>query len=188
MDAESRRWIFDTGKYTRISFINQNKSKSTLQLINNQTDFTPTKTTIAGIPTHYAKNEIFTQFYEGNGIKATLIATSYGKEYGNNFSYSVNTTSFHINIAKKELNRIVNNGTYFSLNDGKNTKLSSFVNFQKDFFSYGVNYPEVLVFELNDGLIDDKTIVKMVFAPEIGLIYYKTKAGEENWRIENGLL
>jgi hypothetical protein len=188
MDAESRRWIFDTGKYTKITFINQNKSKLTLPLTLNKTDFTPTRTTVAGIPTHSAKNEVFSQFFEGNGGRVTLIATAYGREFGNIFSYAVKNTTFRINIFKKELIGVENNNQYFSSNDGSDTKLKSTFNFQKDYNSNGVNYPEVLVFELKDGVIDDKDVFKAVYAPNIGLIYYKTKGGEENWRIVDGLL
>jgi hypothetical protein len=185
MDPDSRRWIFDTGIYTKISFVNQKQDKITLPLTINKTDFSPSRTTVAGIPTESTKNENFTQFFESKGIRVTLIATAYGKEFGNIFSYSVNGTTFRINIAKKELSGVENNNQYFSSNDGSNTKLKSTFSFQKEYISNGITYPEVLVFELKDGIIDDKAVVKMVYAPLTGLIYYKTKEGEENWRIDN---
>jgi hypothetical protein len=182
MDATARRWIFDTGKYTNLEFTDNNKSVFNLKLNNNKTDFTPTKSSFAGIPTKYSKNEQFTQFYESNGIRVGLIATAYNKEFGNIFSYSVNNTTFMLNIAKNEFLRIDDNNQYFSINDGKTSKLNSTFSFQKEYELKGINYPEVLIFELKDGILTDKSVIKTIYAPQIGLIYYKNNEGTENWR------
>jgi hypothetical protein len=42
--------------------------------------------------------------------------------------------------------------------------------------------PQVLIFELNDGIIEENDIKLLTMAPRLGLIYFKTKNGIEYWR------
>ena len=183
LNPEAKKWKIE--KFVNMNFTNKAGDKINFTLYENREDFTPSKTTIAGIPTNISKYEQISQVYSANGFRFTLILTGYNQPLGNLLSIGLNKFNFTYQLYKFEIFRLDNNNQYFSdpNNSGGSTSfIRSTVKFENDYKLKDRVFSNVLIFDLKDGKIDGTDINQLIMAPNIGIIYFKTKDGVEYTR------
>lgn len=181
----TRNWKVNTEKYNDLSFVNSKNEKLVLLLSYVREEFSPSKTTVAGIPTKIDKYEQLTQMYNGEGRSFGLIMNSFNLPLGNLVNVHLDKINFSLKISSLELFNVSNNNAYFTnpnYSGGGGTKIKSTVKYEYNFKIKNETIPQVLIFELNDGTIEDNDIKLMAMAPQLGLVYFKTKDGIEFWR------
>jgi hypothetical protein len=182
----TRNWKVDIKKYEKMSFESTTKENIMLDLTNNITDFSPSKTIVAGIPTKIVKYEQITQTFNGLGNSFRIILSGFNEPLGNMLSVQLNNIGFSLKFSNFELFNVSNNNQYFTNpnnSGGVSNKIQSIVKFESDFKVNEKKFPQVLVFELKDGKIEDLEVTKIILAPQVGLVYFKTQSGDEYCRV-----
>ncbi len=186
MLPNTRNWKVDIKKYEKMSFESTTKENIMLDLTNNITDFSPSKTIVAGIPTKIVKYEQITQTFNGLGNSFRIILSGFNEPLGNMLSVQLNNIGFSLKFSNFELFNVSNNNQYFTNpnnSGGVSNKIQSIVKFESDFKVNEKKFPQVLVFELKDGKIEDLEVTKIILAPQVGLVYFKTQSGDEYCRV-----
>ncbi|MBP6619400.1 MAG: hypothetical protein KAX81_03350 [Leadbetterella sp.] len=181
----TRNWKVDAEKYNELRFVNSKNEKLVLALNYEREEFSPSKTTVAGIPTKIDKYEQLTQMYNGEGRSFSLIMNSFNLPLGNLVNVHLDKINFSLKISSLELFNVSNNNDYFTnpnYSGGGGKKIQSTVKYEYSYKIKNETIPQILIFELNDGTIEDNDIKLMAMAPQMGLIYFKTKNGVEYWR------
>jgi hypothetical protein len=181
----TRNWKIDTEKYNELRFVNSKNEKLVLVLNYAREEFSPSKTTVAGIPTKLDKYEQITQMYNGEGRSFSIIMNSFNLPLGNLVNVHFDKINFSLKISSLELLNVSNNNAYFTnpnYSGGGGTKTQSNVKYEYSYKIKNETIPQVLIFELNDGTIEENDIKLLTMAPQMGLIYFKTKNGIEYWR------
>ncbi|WP_255067872.1 hypothetical protein [Lacihabitans sp. LS3-19] len=186
MLPNTRNWKVDTKKYEKMSFESSTNENIMLDLAYNREEFSPSKTTVAGIPTKIAKYERITQTFNGLGNSFSITMDGFDEPLGNMVSVHLNNIGFSLKFSNFELFNVSNNNQSFTnpnYSGVNSSKIQSIVKFESDFKVNEKVFPQVLVFELKDGKIEDLEVDKIILAPLVGLVYFKTQSGVEYWRV-----